>query len=446
MTTDPSKRIHTELFFISIPTSVEALTNSEPSNKNNGGKKHESDGDDDLQMMMPVTSSSSLPQAHLLEGKIMEFLTTLIPDGSRPFFIRDQCATLITFTCGKASVDKHLERLRELGIGGPQSPSEVTVLPLSVYKDYRSSAGVHDSPLSPVLPQSQVSNPALPPRGSLGSSSSSSSIAPAEPTTSASNTTTVALETALSSSTDNPPEASPPPSAIARPPPPPPSHKGFKSSIKTRIAVENMYLGILSGATLTFDFVMLILVAACLALIGLVIDSPVIIVSAMLVSPMMGPILGLTFGSMVEDRELIRTSLVTEVVALVLCTTVGFLGGLCAAPFSMRQTPWPTPEMSNRGSVEGLYTGAAIAAVSGVGVALSVTGQNTSSFVGIAISASLLPPVVNFGLLLAEACLIDSYFASACVDGGTVDWSTCCGAGGPGCALASGAFFPLLIK
>ena len=42
-----------------------------------------------------------------------------------------------------------------------------------------------------------------------------------------------------------------------------------------------------------------------------------------------------------------------------------------------------------------LWVGVLIAVPSGAGVALSILGGNTGSLVGVAISASLLPPAVN---------------------------------------------------
>jgi uncharacterized membrane protein len=42
-----------------------------------------------------------------------------------------------------------------------------------------------------------------------------------------------------------------------------------------------------------------------------------------------------------------------------------------------------------------LWVGILIALPSGAGVALSILGGNTGSLVGVAISASLLPPAVN---------------------------------------------------
>ena len=48
--------------------------------------------------------------------------------------------------------------------------------------------------------------------------------------------------------------------------------------------------------------------------------------------------------------------------------------------------------MLNRGHHRSLFVGVLIAVPSGAGVALSVLGGNAASLVGVAISASLLPP------------------------------------------------------
>ena len=48
-----------------------------------------------------------------------------------------------------------------------------------------------------------------------------------------------------------------------------------------------------------------------------------------------------------------------------------------------------------RGLTRSLWVGVLIAVPSGAGVALSILGGNIGSLVGVAISASLLPPAVN---------------------------------------------------
>jgi len=59
-------------------------------------------------------------------------------------------------------------------------------------------------------------------------------------------------------------------------------------------------------------------------------------------------------------------------------------------------------------TVQGLLTGIAIAIPSGMGVCLSILGGNTSSLVGVAISASLLPPAVNTGICLVYGIFLKS--------------------------------------
>ena len=59
--------------------------------------------------------------------------------------------------------------------------------------------------------------------------------------------------------------------------------------------------------------------------------------------------------------------------------------------------------MSSRGEVSGLAVGTVIALASGVGVSLSGLSSNANSLVGVAISASLLPPAVNAGMCWSYA-------------------------------------------
>merc|ERR1719150_2550970 len=60
-------------------------------------------------------------------------------------------------------------------------------------------------------------------------------------------------------------------------------------------------------------------------------------------------------------------------------------------------------QISSRGVWSALLWGAGIAAPSGVGVALGVSSDQVSALIGVAISAALLPPIVNSGLCLASA-------------------------------------------
>ena len=171
-----------------------------------------------------------------------------------------------------------------------------------------------------------------------------------------------------------------------------------------------------SSAMWTFDYVALLVVASILACIGLVENSSVILVASMLVSPIMGPILAGVFGTAISDKQLRNGGIVHEVISLGMCIAVGFILGLIGSPFieygQYAIEKWPTEEMVNRGDLRSLYVGVAIAIPSGAGVAISVLEDNTASMVGVAISASLLPPAVNAGLFWASAIVMPQFIGN----------------------------------
>lgn len=188
------------------------------------------------------------------------------------------------------------------------------------------------------------------------------------------------------------------------------------SMVTNQINIEQMLEEIESAANMGFDYVMLLIIASVIAGIGLAVNNAVAIIASMLVSPIMGPVLAVTFGATVHDWELCRLGLRSELLSLCVCLLVGFLIGLACIGVGTGGH-WPTDEMRGRGVVGGLFIGLAIAIPSGMGVALSILGNNTSSLVGVAISASLLPPAVNCGMALAYAAMGFTYDPNAAPGG-----------------------------
>eukprot|EP00602_Paraphysomonas_sp_CaronLab_P002994 CAMPEP_0185032222 /NCGR_PEP_ID=MMETSP1103-20130426/20149_1 /TAXON_ID=36769 /ORGANISM="Paraphysomonas bandaiensis, Strain Caron Lab Isolate" /LENGTH=662 /DNA_ID=CAMNT_0027568037 /DNA_START=53 /DNA_END=2041 /DNA_ORIENTATION=+ len=191
----------------------------------------------------------------------------------------------------------------------------------------------------------------------------------------------------------------------------------------SQIRVEQIVEQIHSSATFSFDYLSLLLIASTISGIGLATNNTVAIVASMLVSPIMGPVMALTFGTVINDRSLTLLGLKSELVSLLLCVVVGFIIGIISI-FIGTAGLWPTDEMKGRGLVDGLAIGFAIAIPSGIGVALSMLGNNTSSLVGVAISASLLPPAVNCGLAFAYAAMGFEFDPNAREDDDNFDYTT----------------------
>ena len=175
--------------------------------------------------------------------------------------------------------------------------------------------------------------------------------------------------------------------------------------------VAEVVNGIKAGSEFTFDYLLLVVLASIIAFFGLLENSSVVLVASMLVSPIMGPILAGTFGCIIGDVQLRNRGIQHELISLGICILIGFILGiifcLCGVEnyYASSGNQWPTTEMVNRGISRSLVVGIAIALPSGAGVALSVLGGNVGSLVGVAISASLLPPAVNAGLFWSIACV-----------------------------------------
>ncbi|CAM9860152.1 unnamed protein product [Scytosiphon promiscuus] len=173
-------------------------------------------------------------------------------------------------------------------------------------------------------------------------------------------------------------------------------------ALASQIRVTQVTEEIREGTKCHFDYMALLVASSAISAMGLATDNVAVVVAAMLVSPIMGPVLAFTFGTNVRDWSLAKKGFLVESFSLLICVGVGFLVGMVGVNF-IEEPTWPTHEMETRGNAWGLLTGICIAIPSGMAVALSILSKNVNSLVGVAISASLLPPAVNTGLCLAVA-------------------------------------------
>jgi uncharacterized hydrophobic protein (TIGR00271 family) len=190
------------------------------------------------------------------------------------------------------------------------------------------------------------------------------------------------------------------------------------------LAVEEIYDNVKKGASLGFDFVAFIILAAAIAGLGLIQNNATIIVASMLLSPLMGPMLGVALGYVVNDHNLFIKGTFNELIALALSFSVGAILGVFGLFYVTPQglplielveqhwtaDPFVATEITRRGLIfSGLDIG--IAVFSGAAVAVSVTRGDMSALVGVAISASLMPPAVNVGMMITLGLLGSSMSA-----------------------------------
>ncbi len=137
-------------------------------------------------------------------------------------------------------------------------------------------------------------------------------------------------------------------------------------------------------------FLVLIFISSIIAALGLLNDSAAIVIGAMLVAPLLWPVLGLSMGALLIDGRMLRLSAFSIAASVVIAVGTAmvitfFYVPLGASHEILQQTNF------------GFMIPIAIAA--GAAAAFAICYENVKEVVtGIAISVALLPPLVTIGI------------------------------------------------
>ena len=164
------------------------------------------------------------------------------------------------------------------------------------------------------------------------------------------------------------------------------------------------------GSVPSFGFFFMLAASGVIATLGLLSNSAAVIIGAMIVAPLMNPIVSLAFGGVEVNRVLIFRSLLTIVIGTIVIITMAFLVSELIG--------WKLAgsELIARMSPSLLDLGIAVAA--GAAAAFAYTRPGVSSaLAGIAIAVALVPPLCTVGIAfsLGHKAGIDIGFAMGSV-------------------------------
>lgn len=132
--------------------------------------------------------------------------------------------------------------------------------------------------------------------------------------------------------------------------------------------------------------------SAGIAILGLLLSSPAVVIGAMLLSPLMGPIMGLGFALAIGDWDWVQKSLRTlglgSVLAVLLCAVLVFLSPIQGITSEIASRTRP--------NLFDLF----VALFSALAGAYAMIRGKEGAIVGVAIATALMPPlaVVGYGL------------------------------------------------
>ena len=183
----------------------------------------------------------------------------------------------------------------------------------------------------------------------------------------------------------------------------------FETYTRTKKTVKDSFIDLLSmdesrkatvlddivvGSTPKTTYYLLLTISVLIAGFGLLTDSPAVVIGAMLVSPLMTPIFGISLGLVQGNVSLLRKGLIAEfggvVIAIAAAAFLGFF------PFAQEVTP----EMLARTSPTLLDL--LVATLAGMAGCLAMIDERISPVLpGIAMATALTPPLAVCGLCLA---------------------------------------------
>ncbi len=149
-----------------------------------------------------------------------------------------------------------------------------------------------------------------------------------------------------------------------------------------------------------FSYYLLVVLSSIIATLGLLVDSPAIIIGAMLVAPLMTPIIELGLSSIVGDDHLLRDSVVAlvigAVVAIFISVSITWIN--LHLPFiSIEEIPREVLSRTQPGPID---LGVALAGGSAAAFALAMPNIS-AALPGVAIATALMPPLSAVGVGLS---------------------------------------------
>ncbi len=151
------------------------------------------------------------------------------------------------------------------------------------------------------------------------------------------------------------------------------------------------------AASPTFDFFLLVVLSALIATFGLVTNSAAVIIGAMLIAPLMSPILGLSLASVAGKENMYRRSVVALLEGALLAVSLASLlawvsrilpfGMLAGIPSEVLARTHPNP------------FDLMIALAGGAAAAYALAQPHLSAALpGVAIATALMPPLCTVGI------------------------------------------------
>ncbi|WP_115019780.1 TIGR00341 family protein [Synechococcus sp. UW140] len=184
----------------------------------------------------------------------------------------------------------------------------------------------------------------------------------------------------------------------------------WQLNLENRVPREELYQARIASSKPSLGFFVLLICSAVIATLGLIANSTAVVIGAMIVAPLMEPILSLAFGLTVSNNMLAKRSAITVLIGVI---TVVFTSWLLSSLFGASEI---NREITSRTAPNLIDLVIAVAAA--VAGAFTITRDRLSnSIAGVAIAVALVPPLCVCGIGLSLGAEVVAVFGRGTVTG-----------------------------
>ena len=164
--------------------------------------------------------------------------------------------------------------------------------------------------------------------------------------------------------------------------------------VPSRINREELYADLADSSQASGYYLTMVALSSVVASAGLLLGDGAVIIGAMVIAPLIGPNLGVAFGTTLGDLRLGRDALLASFYGAAVAFAVALAAGV-----ALSVDPAGSEIV---GRTRLTYEHLALALAAGAAGAISLTRGVGTGLVGVMVAVALLPPLANAGLLLGD--------------------------------------------
>ncbi|MGI8755361.1 MAG: DUF389 domain-containing protein, partial [Acidimicrobiales bacterium] len=179
-------------------------------------------------------------------------------------------------------------------------------------------------------------------------------------------------------------------------------HERVPGEPEDTVVWDQVATNLRQSVSVRFSYIAFFVVAAVIAAAGILTDSPILIVGAMVVGPEYGPLASMAYGLETRDTDLARRGLATFAVG----TGVGIVAGFALAGAFRLFDAVPDVYEDDGRSLTAFITepdafSVLVAVAAAIAGTLALTHDRSGTLVGVLISVTTIPAIADIGVGLA---------------------------------------------